>query len=86
MSDRCIVLCALVDESGPVVQGSLSQECIGCNRRVWVSPSSRRLENPLIYCNECGLAELGDDAFEINFAPGQLEELQAFFDQEAGSQ
>lgn len=58
MSGRCIVLCKLVETQGPVYPGSVQARCLHCDRPVWASPATQKMQpDPVLLCMPCGVAD-----------------------------
>jgi len=80
--ERKVIICLPVegDPDRYIVPGSVEANCCGCGVRVYVSPSSRKLQessNCIIVCRKCGLRRLEQEKEpKIEMVPGQDKEIR----------
>jgi hypothetical protein len=81
MSGRCMVLCKLVDSAGPVYPGSVQARCLHCDRLVWISPATQKLQpDPVLLCMPCGVADaLNKKVKTIGVTPETALEVKAWY-------
>jgi hypothetical protein len=83
--NRAVIICNDA-EGTPAILGAEHAECVGCGKRVWVSPSSRDMvaKGARPHCWGCArLIVAADPNPQIGITREQIDELRVQFGKEA---